>query len=571
MPGNASNSGFIEFRSPGDVRQGYIGLSSTNNATDAGTIPYVAGTHSFSGVISGNGSSITNLNASNLASGTVPTARLSGSYNIDITGSAPWSNITGKPTTLSGYGITDAQPLDSDLTAIAGLSSNGLISRTGNGTAATRSIAVSGTGLSVSNADGVSGNPTITSNATSANTASTIVARDASGNFSAGTITASLTGSASNNVLKAGDTMTGNLTVRSSGSNGATRLVSGTASNSGYIEFRSHTSDVRQGYIGFSSTDNSQDTGTIPYVAGTHSFSGVISGNGSSITNLNASNLASGTAPAARLGTGTPSNARFLRGDGVWSNQIVGDYISVNRDTNSGFEIRTGNQATNEKSWYWMSNGSTLTLRAYNDAGSDQQNAMQFTRSGFTVTGWEFRVNNNAVISANSNRQVTIASPASGSHTINGDVTFGGAISVANGTASAPTLRFSSDTDCGIYRHAADTVGVNTDLYANGEITAFSDARVKRDVEVIVDAVDKVNAIRGITYIRTDLEDGKRYAGVIAQEVEEVLPEVVRTGEDGMKAVNYDGLTALLIEAIKELSTQNKALLARIEALEAKE
>jgi phage-related tail fiber protein len=100
------------------------------------------------------------------------------------------------PSTLAGYGISDAQPLNSGLTAISGLASNGLIVKTDTGAAASRSITVSGVGLSVTNEDGVSGNPTITSNATNANTAYTIVSRDASGNFSAGTITAALSGNA---------------------------------------------------------------------------------------------------------------------------------------------------------------------------------------------------------------------------------------------------------------------------------------------------------------------------------------------------------------------------------------
>ena len=94
------------------------------------------------------------------------------------------------PNTLAGYGITDAQPLDADLTALAGLNTYGLVALTAAGTAASRTISVSGTGLSITNGGGLAGNPTITSNATSSNTASTVVARDASGNFSAGTITA---------------------------------------------------------------------------------------------------------------------------------------------------------------------------------------------------------------------------------------------------------------------------------------------------------------------------------------------------------------------------------------------
>ncbi|MBP9035001.1 MAG: hypothetical protein KBG29_13960, partial [Pseudomonadales bacterium] len=72
-----------------------------------------------------------------------------------------WSTITTTPTTLAGYGITDAQGLDSDLTALAGLSTTGLVARTGSGTAATRTITGTADQVTVTNGDGVSGNPTL--------------------------------------------------------------------------------------------------------------------------------------------------------------------------------------------------------------------------------------------------------------------------------------------------------------------------------------------------------------------------------------------------------------------------
>ncbi len=114
----------------------------------------------------------------------------------DNSHSHSFSNITGLPTTLAGYGIADAQPKDADLTAVAALTSYGMIVRTGNGTAVTRSLAVSGNGLTVANADGIAGSPTVASNAVSGNQPSTLVFRDASGNFSAGTVTAALAGNA---------------------------------------------------------------------------------------------------------------------------------------------------------------------------------------------------------------------------------------------------------------------------------------------------------------------------------------------------------------------------------------
>jgi hypothetical protein len=118
------------------------------------------------------------------------------------------------------------------------------------------------------------------------------------------------------------------------------------------------------------------------------------------------------------------------------------------------------------------------------------------------------------------------------------------------------------------YRMELTTAGAVT---FRGDVTAFSDARIKDNVETIPDALAKVEAIRGVTFTRTDTEDTKkRHAGVIAQEVEEVLPEVVSTNTEGMKTVAYGNMVGLLIEAVKELSAQNKVLMARLEALEGK-
>ena len=72
-----------------------------------------------------------------------------------------WSTITSTPITLSGYGITDAQPLDSDLTALAGLSTTGLVARTGAGASSTRTITGTANQVTVTNGDGVAGNPTL--------------------------------------------------------------------------------------------------------------------------------------------------------------------------------------------------------------------------------------------------------------------------------------------------------------------------------------------------------------------------------------------------------------------------
>ena len=100
---------------------------------------------------------------------------------------------------------------------------------------------------------------------------------------------------------------------------------------------------------------------------------------------------------------------------------------------------------------------------------------------------------------------------------------------------------------------------------ASGNVTAYSDITLKEDIEVIPNALDKVSAIRGVTYNRKDLEDKPRHAGVIAQEVEKVLPEVISTDEEGIKSVAYGNLVGLLIESIKELKSEVDELKAKLE------
>ena len=100
-----------------------------------------------------------------------------------------------------------------------------------------------------------------------------------------------------------------------------------------------------------------------------------------------------------------------------------------------------------------------------------------------------------------------------------------------------------------------------------GDVTAYSDARVKTNVNTIENALEKTLALRGVTYNRTDSEDVRTKVGVIAQEIIEVLPEVVNQDNDGMYNVSYGNITALLIEAIKEQQSQIEELKTIINGL----
>jgi hypothetical protein len=110
------------------------------------------------------------------------------------------------------------------------------------------------------------------------------------------------------------------------------------------------------------------------------------------------------------------------------------------------------------------------------------------------------------------------------------------------------------------------TAGLTIDTSGNGTfagtITSNSDASLKTNVETITSALDKVNALRGVMFDR--ISTGKREMGVIAQEVEAVVPELVFTDADGIKSVAYANTVALLIEAIKEQQQQINELKGKI-------
>jgi len=103
-------------------------------------------------------------------------------------------------------------------------------------------------------------------------------------------------------------------------------------------------------------------------------------------------------------------------------------------------------------------------------------------------------------------------------------------------------------------------------LKISGNIVSSSDISLKDNIEVIKNPIDKIKKIRGVTYTRNDFNDVKQ-TGVIAQEVEKVLPEVVNE-DNGIKSVAYGNMVGLLIESIKEQQETIEALTQRIVILE---
>jgi hypothetical protein len=121
--------------------------------------------------------------------------------------------------------------------------------------------------------------------------------------------------------------------------------------------------------------------------------------------------------------------------------------------------------------------------------------------------------------------------------------------------------------------NGSDLLQVDGGILATGDVTAYgsSDARLKTNLEPIANAVDKVNTLTGYTFNWNEQAVGKdttvREAGIIAQDVDAVLPEVVTTRKDGYMAVKYEKIVPLLIEAIKEQDDKIKRLEALVEKL----
>lgn len=90
-----------------------------------------------------------------------------------------------------------------------------------------------------------------------------------------------------------------------------------------------------------------------------------------------------------------------------------------------------------------------------------------------------------------------------------------------------------------------------------------SDRRLKQNIHTITNPIEKVSALRGVNF--EFIKDGKKQIGVIAQETEEIIPEVIGECPDGYKTVQYGNITGLLIEAIKEQQNQIDELRRKID------
>ena len=318
--------------------------------------------------------------------------------------------------------------------------------------------------------------------------------------------------------------------------------------------------DSTRAFIIFGSSDAVAlgRTGTGPlYYGGNFNAAGVVTSNGFNATTgndykingtsvLNSTTLGSGVTNSSLTSVGTLGSLNVSGITTLAGNIFLGDNTADDITVSGEFISNLIPDATNT----YDLGSSTQKWRDVWSAGS--VNANSFSGSGTNLTGIVTSIvaGNNITVSG-STGQVTIN--ASGG---------GGSISIANTSVNDTYYIGIASTSTG----TLTTLNVSTtgltfnpstgNLVAGGTVTANSDESLKTNIKTIENALDKVLSLRGVEFDRID--NGDHQIGVIAQEVEKIMPQVVYPKQPApdyeKKSVAYANLIGLLIEAIKELN-----------------
>ena len=555
--------------SNGDFTANTITATTSNATTFNGT------TGSFTNV-SGNGVALTAINASNVTSGTLDNARTTGNTANsastivlrDADGSFGANIVTA---TFSGNGATlsaiNASNISSGTIANArttAASANGastIVQRDsgGNFSANTVTAAVigdlsGGSNINASNiASGTIDNAR--TSASSSNGASTIVLRGASGEFAAGAITG----------------------TSFSGNGSAITAINATAITTGTLDNARTSAASANGASTIVARDAGGNFSANTITATT--FSGAMSGNGAAITSINASNISSGTIDNARTTAATANGASTIvlrDANGSFAGNVItgttGTFTSVSGNGVALTAINASNISTgtvaNARTTAATANGaSTIVLRGTSG---------EFSAGIITADGSGLSAINASNISSG-----TVATARLGTGTANASTFLRGDQTYAV-PASGTTITNDTTTNASYYPvFTTATSGSisaanvsNTKLFFNpstGTLTATvhtsnSDERLKENwTDVAPDFISKLAQVKHGVFSRKD--SGNREPGVGAQSFKVVLPEAVVEGADGFLSVNYGG--AALVAAI-ELAKVVEELRAEIAELKAK-
>ena len=285
------------------------------------------------------------------------------------------------------------------------------------------------------------------------------------------------------------------------------------------------------------------------------------------------------------------NNGLLMNGNTVWHSGNDGSGSGLDADLLDGLQLHTGRNNEANKVVRTDENGYLQVGYINSSSGNENNNSSpdrvwgSNSSDGYLRTYRTSALNVNYAASAGSAPASDVYSWAKaaskpsynfseiGSSTISAtSATFTGDITIGSGQNSSSINMSDADEGTRIIHCNSNRIGFLTQAGGWGayceddgswvsvqNVTAYSDISLKENIASIDSALDKTLKLRGVYYTRKDTEDKTRKVGVIAQEVLEILPEVVKASKAEDKtilSVDYGNITALLIEAIKELNAK---------------
>jgi hypothetical protein len=257
--------------------------------------------------------------------------------------------------------------------------------------------------------------------------------------------------------------------------------------------------------------------------------------------------------------------------------------IRFEQSSSSGFTAQTWDVAGNEANFFIrdVTGGSKLPFRIRPGAPTS---SIDISASGFVGIGTASPTVKLDIVG--DVKAANFVGSGAGLTNINALSVTGAVASATNATSCAHTSEIGSISSNNIPRWNGIQLisGTISDdgngVMVNGTLTVASigyasDERYKRNIQPLQQSLDKLTRLKGVSYDwRTDEFSGKgfedgRQIGLIAQEVEKILPELVLTDDKGFKAITYDKIVPVLIEAVKEQQKTISTLQDRMTKLEA--
>ena len=367
-----------------------------------------------------------------------------------------------------------------------------------------------------------------------------------------GAVTGAITGNVTGNVSGSSGSCTGNAATITSQANSATITASDAAGNSTIVR-RTSAGYIFANYL--NTTANDVTSGVTKVMVETGNDNYIRHGDAGSVrTFLNVANGANAYSfPYTITSANTANTVVHRTTSGNFSAGTITATLSGNATTATN--IRVVQRTTENVNYHILGVAATIsgTSKMVNGHGSFYWNgnaarlyAPNITAGIASCTGYAYgNLTGRPTIPTNNNQ-------------------------LTNGAGYTTFAGNTYSNNMNQYVRTSDTVQFGL-IRSTGDIVAYyaSDERLKDNIQVIDGALEKVSKLRGVEFDWNDKQDvyEGHDIGVIAQDVEAVAPELVQTRDNGYKAVKYEKLTALLIEAVKELKEENKQIRDELEKL----